>query len=114
MLVEERRVAEERGFHVADSAGDVVPNESNLRRARICRLALAVSVLVLVTGPAVLAERLPIRRYATADGLAHNNVNRIVKDSRGFLWFCTAEGLSRFDGYTFANFGVDQGLPHGT
>ena len=50
--------------------------------------------------------------YTTADGLAHNNVNRIVKDSRGFLWFCTAEGLSRFDGYAFANFGTDQGLPH--
>ena len=38
--------------------------------------------------------------------------HRIVKDSRGFLWFCTAEGLSRFDGYAFANFGTDQGLPH--
>ena len=43
--------------------------------------------------------------------LAHNDVNRIVKDSHGFRWFCTADGLSRFDGYTFTNFGPDQGLP---
>ena len=78
----------------------------------MCRLALAVALLVLAAGSVVRTERLPIRIYATADGLAHNKVNRIVKDSRGFLWFCTAEGLSRFDGYAFANFGTDQGLPH--
>ena len=58
------------------------------------------------------AERLPIRTYTTTDGLAHNAINRIVRDSRGFLWFCTDEGLSRFDGYAFTNFGTDQGLPH--
>jgi ligand-binding sensor domain-containing protein len=58
------------------------------------------------------AERLPIKAYTTADGLACNNINKIVRDSRGFIWFCTADGLSRFDGYSFTNFGPDQGLPH--
>jgi signal transduction histidine kinase/ligand-binding sensor domain-containing protein len=57
------------------------------------------------------AERLPVKTYTPADGLAHNEVRRIVRDSRGFLWFCTADGLSRFDGYAFTTFGVDQGLP---
>jgi hypothetical protein len=46
----------------------------------------------------VRAEQLPINAYNTADGSVHDNVNRIVKDSRRFLWFCTAGGLSRFDG----------------
>ncbi len=62
----------------------------------------------------VVAQQLPLKSYTTADGLAHNSINRIVKDSRGFLWFCTEEGLSRFDGYTFTNYGVEQGLPHRT
>src|ERR1041384_5945328 len=56
-------------------------------------------------------EKLPIKSYTTADGLAHNNVSRIVRDSRGFLWFCTFEGLSRFDGYGFTSYGVAHGLP---
>src|SRR5262249_36586066 len=60
------------------------------------------------------AQRLPLKTYTTGDGLPHNGINRIVRDSHGFLWFCTDEGLSRFDGYTFTNYGVDQGLPHGT
>jgi ligand-binding sensor domain-containing protein/signal transduction histidine kinase len=58
------------------------------------------------------AERLPLKAYTVADGLPNNVINKIVRDSRGFLWFCTNEGLSRFDGYSFTNFGVNQGLPH--
>ena len=56
-------------------------------------------------------EWLPVRAYTTADGLAGNTVERIVRDSRGFLWFCTRNGLSRFDGYEFRNFGMGEGLP---
>ncbi len=72
----------------------------------------AVALLFLAFADPLHAERLPITSYTTADGLAHNVVNRIVRDSRGFMWFATEEGLSRFDGYTFTNYGVEQGLPH--
>ena len=58
------------------------------------------------------AETLPLRIYTAAEGLAHSSVNRIVRDSRGYMWFCTSEGLSRFDGYEFHNFGRRDGLPH--
>ena len=78
-----------------------------MRRDLLAFAALAV----LLPSPAG-AERLPIRAYTTADGLAHNEINKIVRDSRGFLWFATNDGLSRFDGYAFINFGVEHGLPH--
>src|SRR6266513_3829907 len=73
---------------------------------------LSLLLLLFCMCPSVLCERLPLKPYTTADGLADNTVNKIVRDSRGFLWFCTAEGLSCFDGYAFTNYGVDQGLPH--
>jgi ligand-binding sensor domain-containing protein/two-component sensor histidine kinase len=57
------------------------------------------------------AEQLPIRTYTTADGLARDRVYRIVADPRGFLWFCTYDGISRFDGYEFVNYSVGEGLP---
>ncbi len=57
------------------------------------------------------AERLPVKTYTVADGLLRDTVTRIRQDSRGFLWFCTGEGLSRFDGYGFTNFRADDGLP---
>jgi len=69
-------------------------------------------LLLLIAVSEVRAQRLPLKSYTTAEGLPHNAINEIVSDSRGFLWFCTDEGLSRFDGYSFTNYTTDQGLPH--
>jgi PAS domain S-box-containing protein len=71
---------------------------------------LAASLLLLAVATDAAAQRLPVKAYTIESGLAHNRVKRIVQDSRGFLWFCTAAGLSRFDGYQFTNYGIDQGL----
>jgi ligand-binding sensor domain-containing protein/two-component sensor histidine kinase len=57
------------------------------------------------------AERLPIRSYSVADGLPSNTINAIIRDSRGYLWFATREGLARFDGYEFSTYGRANGLP---
>lgn len=80
--------------------------------ARLTRAVLICLVALTFLHSPTRAERLPIRTYSVADGLANNTVNKIVRDSRGFLWFCTADGISRFDGYEFKNFGTNQGLPH--
>jgi ligand-binding sensor domain-containing protein/signal transduction histidine kinase len=80
------------------------------RPLRILRLFLFAGLLHLC--PVYLsAEQLPIHSYTTAEGLARDFVSCIVQDSRGFLWFCTGEGLSRFDGYSFASFGREAGMP---
>ena len=75
--------------------------------------ALVVAFLCLSGGTA-RAERLPLRAYTVADGLPHNEINRIVRDSRGFLWFCTGDGLARFDGYAFTSYSDEDGLPQST
>ena len=72
-------------------------------------LCLLLALVLLPTK--VCAEKLPLRRFTTADGLPSNAIYCVKRDSQGFLWFCTAEGLSRFDGFRFVNYGVDQGLP---
>ena len=71
-------------------------------------LSLAIGFLCV---SAANAERLPIKTYTVADGLLRDGVYRIKQDSRGFLWFCTMEGVSRFDGYAFTNFTTEDGLP---
>jgi ligand-binding sensor domain-containing protein/signal transduction histidine kinase len=68
-------------------------------------------VSTLAVAAASRAERLPVRSYSAAQGLPGGLVNRIFSDSKGFVWFCTGEGVARFDGHTFTTFGVEDGLP---
>lgn len=42
--------------------------------------------------------------YSSDDGLPHNCISDIYKDSRGYLWLCTWYGLSRYDGSSFVNY----------
>ena len=80
------------------------------RRLRIRRAALLLLALLALASP-LRAERLILKSYTTADGLPHDSINCVVEDARGFLWFCTDDGLSRFDGYGFTNYGIGDGLP---
>jgi ligand-binding sensor domain-containing protein len=71
-------------------------------------------VLALIVGtytPSIRGERLPIRTYNTTDGLPQDAIQRIMQDSQGYMWFGTTGGLSRFDGYSFVNYGIEHGLP---
>src|SRR5262249_49896535 len=51
----------------------------------------------------------PLRLYTTEDGLWSGFVNYSMRDSHGFIWFCTRDGLSRFDGYHFTNYKIAGG-----
>ena len=83
-----------------------------MRRTRVqTRRVGCLLALICAVGSSAHAERLPVTIYSIADGLPNNNVFRVLRDSRGFVWFATREGLSRFDGYTFTNYDEDDGLP---
>lgn len=90
----------------------MVASSSAKRNSNVRFIPHLLLLLCLAVSPRVQAELLPVKTYTTADGLLRDTANCIVQDSRGFLWFCTSDGLSRFDGYGFINYTTDDGLPH--
>src|SRR5438128_1640381 len=73
---------------------------------RIILRTVLLSLICLGLTLNVRAERLPIRVFTSADGLGSSYVNYLMRDSRGFLWVCTRNGLSRFDGSRFVTYQV--------
>jgi len=50
------------------------------------------------------------RRFSSLNGLAENHAHVIYRDSRGYLWFGTRNGVSRYDGKEFVNYTTEDGL----
>ncbi len=48
--------------------------------------------------------------YTSADGLASSTVYEILQAKSGFIWFATANGVSKFDGNHFTTFRTSEGL----
>jgi signal transduction histidine kinase/ligand-binding sensor domain-containing protein len=81
----------------------------------VARRVASLCLLVLLgagTRAPLDAERLAVREYSPVDGLASPFIKQIFRDSRGFLWFASRDGLSRFDGVQFVSYNVEHGLPH--
>jgi ligand-binding sensor domain-containing protein/signal transduction histidine kinase len=78
---------------------------------RVGRVLAFLLLLALAAGRTA-AEQLPVRAYDIQDGLAGDSITHILRDSRGFLWLSTTDGLSRFDGERFTSYSGEDGLPH--
>ena len=47
------------------------------------------------------AGKVRFERISIEQGLSQSGVLCAYQDSQGFMWFCTGDGLNRYDGYTF-------------
>ncbi|MCB0748054.1 MAG: hypothetical protein KDC90_11385, partial [Ignavibacteriae bacterium] len=67
--------------------------------------------LVLFFNSAELYSQIKIHKtIATGDGLVNGQARDIFEDSKGYIWFATNGGVSRWDGETFLNFTERTGL----
>lgn len=63
------------------------------------RLVVSLGFLVTAISGFAQSGNYKFTRIDANKGLSHNQVNCLFKDSRGYMWFGTASGLNRFNGY---------------
>ncbi len=83
-----------------------------LRKGR-CFLFPTVYVLFLFSSVA-FGQQPVFKNYGVKDGLPSSEIYHVMQDSKGYMWFCTDAGVSRYDGYSFRNFSTRNGLKDNT
>ncbi len=56
------------------------------------------------------AQKTIYQNYTIEDGLPSNTIYRIDQDSKGYIWMATGSGASVYNGKSFKNIGIKDGL----
>jgi ligand-binding sensor domain-containing protein len=83
-----------------------------MRRIQPLRFTFTFLLFLLIF--TCLAQEPVLKNFAVKDGLPSSEVYNVMQDSKGYLWFCTDGGVSRYDGYSFRNFSSLNGLKDNT
>ncbi len=67
-------------------------------------------ILIVICCAASLSAQ-TFYNFSVTNGLPDNHIKSIIQDQKGFIWFGTQNGLSRFDGYEFKEFKNDPDNP---
>ncbi|MEX0274233.1 MAG: two-component regulator propeller domain-containing protein, partial [Flavobacteriaceae bacterium] len=59
-----------------------------------------------------LCQQPHFKNYTVNEGLASSQVYDIIQDGKGYIWFATDRGLSRYNGYVFESYSIQDGLPN--
>ena len=70
---------------------------------------------LLVTHVAGASVTMPMHftHLSVDDGLSQNNVQAVMQDSVGYMWFATESGLNRYDGYRIRQYHRSRKNPDG-
>ena len=71
--------------------------------------ALIISLFTLLLPLGTKAQIGTLFNYTR--NLSSSFVQQVYQDRQGFIWVSTANGLNRYDGYTFQTYTADNGLP---
>ncbi|MDE6770877.1 MAG: hypothetical protein K2J78_14230, partial [Muribaculaceae bacterium] len=77
-------------------------------KLKLLHIFLTLICLNTVTAYATLrqdlADSYTVSFITMQQGLPHNFVEEIYRDSKGYIWIATSASLARYDGYDFISF----------
>ncbi len=76
----------------------------SIRQKYLLVFSFLIVISLLLPQANLIAQSTIVTHYNSEDGIAHDNVRDIVRDSSGFMWMATWDGLTRYDGTDYKNY----------
>ncbi len=74
------------------------------------RRIVTIGLILILQACTLSGREINMRHFTVNDGLASSIVYSVLNDSKGYLWICTQDGVSRYDGHKFTNFSTPLAL----
>ena len=74
-------------------------------------VGIRLSAIAIVLAACSYGQRFSFRFYGAREGLRNLAVQVLLQDHAGFIWAGTQNGLFQYDGDSFREVGVGNGLP---
>lgn len=71
----------------------------------------ALFLFLCISSSLFSLQNYKFKRISVDEGLSQGNVNCMVQDKHGFMWFGTKDGLNRYDGYSFKIYKPNDSIP---
>ncbi len=71
---------------------------------QIPRTYFTLIFILLLVNQNLIGQSINFKHITVENGLSNNDVNTLIQDKYGFIWFGTDDGLNRYDGYNFKIF----------
>ena len=81
-----------------------------IRKIVIPHQAILSAILLFGMPARTYLQNYHLQEFNTQQGLSQPYVYTMVQDNRGYLWIGTGNGLSRYDGYNFKTYTVNDSL----
>jgi len=65
------------------------------------RSVVIIFLITIINCISAQEDNFQFSNLSVKDGLSQNTVIRILQDSKNYMWFCTRDGLNRYDGTSF-------------
>ncbi|QKJ30704.1 response regulator [Mucilaginibacter mali] len=67
-----------------------------------------IVLLIFMAGHATAQLKYDVQHYGIEDGLPQKTVMDMLQDQKGFMWFSTWDGISKFDGSAFHSYIINK------
>ena len=68
-------------------------------------------VILLFYALISISQEVVYKQFSSKNGLLSSYVTQVLQDDDNYIWLSTNNGISRFDGYSFENFNINNHLP---
>lgn len=76
------------------------------------KIMLILCILMMFFHKAFSQSNIQFDRISIEHGLSQSTIRCIIKDSKGFIWIGTSDGLNKYDGYGFTTYKPDVNDPN--